>query len=320
MARILIHTDAPQRHVAKLTEAFPHLQIESVARNSALADALERYQPEVMFSVNISSDAPFPRDAVLECSSLKWVCVGGSGTDHIGPWDAAQLSVSNSAGVASQMMAEYALGSFIHFNIDVPGLMKDQAARYWDRSRTVVSLDGKTILIVGLGSTGRALAKLAKAFGMTVIGTRARVQNTPNCDEVHGPDSLPQLWPRADYVAVCTPRLPSTKGLVNSASFDLMKPGAVLANVARGGVVDEAALIKALESGHLRGAAMDVFSTEPLTDNDPIWNAPNMLISPHCSAVHSGWEDASVDRFAANLERYLSGEALLNVVDPDRGY
>ncbi len=319
MTRLLIHTHAPERHVAKLTEAFPDVQIETCTKNSELPVTLERFAPDVMFTVNITSDAPYPRDAVLS-SSLKWISVGGSGTDHITPWDTNEVTVTNSAGVAADVMAEYILGAFLYFNMDVPGLVRDKADRHWDKDRMMIPLTGATLLIVGLGQTGQALAAKAKAFGMSVIGTRASGRSTPNCDEVHQPDRLAQLWPRADYIAICTPRLPSTLGLVDDSAFALMKADAVLANVARGGVVMEPALIAALTSQRLRGAAMDVFATEPLPQDDPIWNTPNLLISPHSSGVYQGWEDASVTRFAANLGRYLAGEALTNIVDPTRGY
>ena len=275
MTRVLIHSQTPQKHIARLTGDFPEVTFLGCSRNSAMPEILDSFRPDAMFSVNISSDAPYPRTAVMD-SSLSWVSVGGSGTDHIAPWDTENLTVTNSAGVAADMMAEYCIGAFVHFNIDVPGLMRDQASRVWNRDRGVKPLAGQVLLIVGLGHTGRVLAARAKAFGMIVIGTRANPQSTPNCDEVYGADSLPQLWPRADFVAICTPRLPSTVGLVNAQAFSLMKDDAVLVNVARGGVVDEAALMVALKQGKLRGAAMDVFDTEPLASNSPVWNTPNL--------------------------------------------
>lgn len=320
MTRVLIHTSAPQRHIATLTNAMPDVKIEAAAKNSELPRMLDSFQPDAMFTVNITSDAPFPQADVLACQNLKWVSVGGSGTDHVAPWEREKLTVTNSAGVAADMMAEYAIGCFVHFNIDVAGLMADKTARVWDAQRRVKPLAGQTLLVVGLGNTGRAISARAKAFGMTVIGTRATPRATPNCDEVHAPQNLPQLWPRADYIAICTPRLASTQGLVGPAAFALMKPDAVLVNVARGGVVSEPDLIAALGEGRLRGAAMDVFASEPLPEGDPIWSAPNLLISPHCSAVYEGWETRSFSLFCENLARFVQGEQLFNIVDPERGY
>ncbi|WP_211097127.1 D-2-hydroxyacid dehydrogenase [Aliishimia ponticola] len=320
MTRILIHTDAPQRHIASLSESFPDVQIEGCQRNSDLPGKLEKFRPDILFTVNITSDAPFPRAAILASETLDWVAVAGSGTDHIAPWDADKLTVTNAAGVAAGVMSEFALAAFLHFNLDIPGIMADQSARHWESKRKVRSVDGKTLLVVGLGHTGRMVAERAKALGMTVIGTRANPRKTPFCDEVHAAANLPQLWHRADFIAICTPGLPSTRGLVDSTALSLMKPDAVLVNLSRGGVVDETALRAALTEGRLRGAAMDVFETEPLPADNPIWDAPRLLISPHCSAVHDGWENAAVRLFSANLARRLAGEPLENIVDPKRGY
>ncbi|MEP4197106.1 MAG: D-2-hydroxyacid dehydrogenase [Aliishimia sp.] len=319
MTKVLIHTRAPQRHIARLTEAHPEVIFDGCNSFEKLPDTLARFAPDVLFSVNFTTNEPYPRDAVLS-SGIKWVSTGGSGTDHFAPWNTEDITVTNAAGVAASMMVEYVLGCAIHFNIDVPGLTTDKISRTWQSDRNVRSLSSQTLLIVGLGHTGRLLAERAKAFGMTVIGTRANPRTTPYCDEVHSSESLPQLWPRADVIAVCTPRLPSTLGLIGRTAFALMKPDVVLINVSRGGVVDEAALIEALSQNRLRGAAMDVFGTEPLPADDPIWEAPNLLISPHCSAVFDGWEDTSITMFSDNLGRYLAGETLSNVVDPIRGY
>lgn len=320
MTKVLIHCQSPQRHIARLTEAHPQVQFDSCNSFTDLPAKLESYQPDAMFTVNFTAGEPYPKQAVHACASLRWVSNGGSGTDHIAGWDPASLTVTNAAGVAAGMMAEYVIGCAVHFNIDVPGLMADQSAKRWDAGRRVRPLAGQTMLIVGLGSTGRVVAARAKAFGMTVLGTRANPRPTPHCDEVHSADSLPQLWPRADIIVIATPRLPSTLGLINRAAFALMKPDAVLINVARGGVVREDALREALHNGSLRGAAMDVFETEPLPEDYPIWDTPNLLISPHCSAVFDGWEEASVRMFSENLGRFLAAEPLQNVVDPARGY
>ncbi len=320
MTRVLIHSRTPQRHIARLTGDHPSVQFDSCDSFTGLPAKLGSFQPDAMFSVNFTAADPYPRAAVHGCESLKWFSTGGSGTDHISGWDPVKLTVTNSAGVAAPVMAEYVLACAMHFNLDIPGILADQTARRWDEQRRVRSLAGQTLLIVGLGSTGRVVAERAKAFGMTVLGTRANPRATPHVDEVYGADSLPQLWPRADVIAICTPRLPSTLGLVDRAALALMKPDAILINVARGGVVKEDALMEALTSGQLRAAAMDVFAAEPLPADDPIWSAPNLLISPHCSAVYDGWEESAVAMFSENLGRYLRGDALSNVVDPSKGY
>ena len=217
------------------------------------------------------------------------------------------------------MMAEFVMSAMLHFTHDVRGLEADRKARNWP-ARVMTPVRNKHLLILGLGKTGQALARLAKAFGMTVTGIRADPCPTEAVDEVHPPSGLPRLWGRADYIAVCAPLLPSTRGLVNEASFVAMKPGAFLADVSRGGVVVETALVQALRSGQLAGAALDVFETEPLPPDNPLWAFENVLITPHCSSVFNGWELATINLFSDNLERWLHGKPLFNVVDPERGY
>jgi len=232
----------------------------------------------------------------------------------------ARITVKNAAGVAADMMAEYVMGGLLHFTLDVPGLRRDKAARMWRAERMMRPLAGQTLLVVGLGHTGRAVAARAKTFGMTVLGTRTRPQHTEHVDEVHASGDLAKLLPRADFIAVATPLIPATRGLIGREEIAAMKPGVILADVSRGGVVDQAALRGALHTGHVAGAALDVFETEPLPEASPLWSLDNVLISQHCSAVHADWEKASFDLFLRNLGRWMHGEDLFNIVDPARGY
>jgi phosphoglycerate dehydrogenase-like enzyme len=139
-------------------------------------------------------------------------------------------------------------------------------------------------------------------------------------DEVAAASELRCLLPRADFIAVSTPLTPATRGLIGAAELALAKRGAILADVSRGGVVDQTALVEALTNGPLRAAILDVFETEPLPAENPLWGLENVIISPHCSAVHEGWDDASFAIFLGNLGRFLRGEPLANVVDPALGY
>ena len=176
------------------------------------------------------------------------------------------------------------------------------------------------MLIVGLGHTGQAVATRAKVFGMTVLGTRARPKAMENVDEVHAAGDLRDLLPRADFIAVSTPLIPATHGLISADEIALMKPGVILADVSRGGVVDQNALYDALRSEHVGAAVLDVFQTEPLPQNSPLWGLGNVIISPHCSSVYAEWEEASFRLFLNNLDRWMRGEELVNIVDPVRGY
>jgi phosphoglycerate dehydrogenase-like enzyme len=280
---------------------------------------IEHMAAEVVYSVRFDGTPRFPRQSLVESPTVRWVSVGGSGTDHLGRWDPSRLTVTNAAGVAAGMLAEYALGAMLSFSLDLRGFARRQQARQW-AARRVEPIEGKTVLIVGLGKTGQAVARRAHAMGINTLGIRARPKPMPDLDEVHGPDALLTLLRRADFVICCVPLLPNTRGLIGSAAFAAMKPSAVLIDISRGGVVDEAALLSALDTGRLKGAALDVFATEPLPADNPLWACENVIVTPHCASVYDGWDLKAVRMFAGNLTRWRNGQPLLNVVDPERGY
>ena len=155
---------------------------------------------------------------------------------------------------------------------------------------------------------------------MTTIGVRARPKATPNVDEVYGMQALPDLWARADFIVVCVPLLDTTRGLVGAAAFAAMKETTVIIDVSRGGVIDTQHLLAALDAGRLGGAALDVFPTEPLPAEHPIWGYDNVIVTPHCSSVYDGWDLKAVKMFSENLKRYRDGKTLSNIVNPERGY
>lgn len=317
--RVVIHNDTTDEMMNRLQRATPGVEVMPCHSNAEMADAIRSFQPDVVYSVRFDVSQPFPRDVLLGDTGPKWISVGGSGCDHLGSWDTSRVTVTNSAGVASAMMAEFVFGCALHFTLDIPRLQRDKAAKTWP-IRMVSPLRGKTLLIVGLGQTGQAVASRAKAFGMTVLGTRARPSPVEHVDEVHAADDLPMLWSRADVICICVPLLASTKGLVGISAFERMKATAILVDVSRGGVIVPDAAISAMTNGQIKGAAFDVFATEPLPPDSPYWDLPDTLISPHCSAVYEGWDLASFDMFLDNLQRWKSGETLENIVDPARGY
>jgi len=316
---IIVHAGEPEPALAMLAESHPDLQVKACDSYAGLAEAIAEIEAEVVYSVRFAGTPMFPRRALVESATVRWVSVGGSGTDHLRPWDAAKVTVTNAAGVAADMMAEYALGAMLSFSLDLPGFAVHQRARQWIAGK-VEPIAGRTLLILGLGKAGQALARRAKAMDMTTLGVRARPRPTAHVDEVHGSDSLPDLWARADFIVCCLPLLETTRGIVGKEAFAAMKPTAVLIDVSRGGVVEEAALLAALDTGRIKGAALDVFATEPLPGDHPLWGHKNVLITPHCSSVYDGWETRSARMFAENLARYRRGEKLTNVVDPARGY
>jgi phosphoglycerate dehydrogenase-like enzyme len=316
---VILHTDRPEPGLAILRETHPDLSVHACETYAELPSMIEHMAAEVVYSVRFDGTPRFPRQSLVESPTVRWVSVGGSGTDHLGRWDPSRLTVTNAAGVAAGMLAEYALGAMLSFSLDLRGFARRQQARQW-AARRVEPIEGKTVLIVGLGKTGQAVARRAHAMGINTLGIRARPKPMPDLDEVHGPDALLTLLRRADFVICCVPLLPNTRGLIGSAAFAAMKPSAVLIDISRGGVVDEAALLSALDTGRLKGAALDVFATEPLPADNPLWACENVIVTPHCASVYDGWDLKAVRMFAGNLTRWRNGQPLLNVVDPERGY
>ncbi|MFV2052408.1 D-2-hydroxyacid dehydrogenase [Aliiroseovarius sp. YM-037] len=317
--RIILHNDDTTELAKQLLAAFPEAEFRECNSYEALPSLIDSYHPDIVYSVRFAGTPGFPRDALFGPGGPTWIANGGAGTDHYGQWDATKTTVTNTAGVAADMMAEYVFGAFLHFTLDVTGLQNDKVAKVWN-SRFVAPLSGKTLLIVGLGHTGRAVACRAKAFGMRVLGIRANPKAMEHVDEVHPAGELINLLARADFIAISTPLTPATRGLIGTDEIAAMWPGVVLADVSRGGVVDQSALCAALKAKHVAGAALDVFETEPLPADSPLWELDNLIISPHCSSVFAGWEEASFDLFLRNLVRWTKGEELTNIVDPSRGY
>ena len=316
---IILSTDSLDGPMAVLAETHPDLTVLGCDSYDALPGMILDTGAEVVFTVRFDGSLRYPRAALVEGPTVRWVSVGGSGTDHLRPWDPTRVTVTNSAGVAADMMAEYVFGAMLSFSLGLRGFARQQMARNWTAGK-VEPIQGKTLLILGLGKTGQAVASRAKAFGMRTLGVRARPKPTNNIDEVHGIADLPSLWGHADFILCAVPLIESTRGIVGSESFAMMKPSAVLIDVSRGGVVEERALLAALDGGQIKGAALDVFAAEPLPPAHPLWGYDNVIVPPHCSAVYDGWDITSARMFADNLTRYRRGEALSNIVDPGRGY
>lgn len=315
---VILHTDAPDVALSLARKAHPDLSFHGCDSYDALPALIEQTRAEVVYSVRFAGTPGYPRAALLDGGSVAWVSVGGSGTDHLADWDTTRVTVTNAAGVAADMMAEYTIGALLHFSLDIAGFRRAQNNREWISGR-VAPIEGQTLLIVGLGQTGRAIARRAKAMGMATLGVRARPKATEHVDEVQGIDALPALLPRADAIAVCVPLLDSTRGMIDAEAIAALKPRAVMVDVSRGGVVDQTALAEALKT-HLKGAALDVFEVEPLPEDSPFWAMDNVIITPHCASVYDEWAIKSVAMFCDNLTRYRAGRPLTNIVDPKRGY
>lgn len=230
--------------------------------------------------------------------------------------DLARVTITSASGVHAGPLAEFAMLGVLAFTKGLPRLLADTRARRWEHY-PAAELVGRTLLVVGLGSVGREVARLAAAFGMHVIAiNRTGRAEMPGVEEVRPSRFLADLLPVAHAVVVTLPLTEQTRGLIDAAAISRMHTGAVLVNVGRGGVVDEQALIQALQDGRLAGAALDVFATEPLPAGSPLWRLPNVLISPHTAALSVHENERVVALFTENLRRYLRGDQMLSLVHP----
>jgi phosphoglycerate dehydrogenase-like enzyme len=255
--------------------------------------------------------------------NLRWVQAIGAGIDHLQETGLADhVVVTNAVGVAAVPIAEFVIARLLGVWKRFADLDELQRARTW-RATFGRVFDGSTVGLVGLGAIGGAVAVRARALGARTIGIRRSYQpgdTSPLCDELYGTDSLHDVLSRCDAVVLSAPATPDTENMFDAAAFAAMQTGAVFCNVARGSLVDEGALIDALERSHLGAAIIDVARAEPLPPNDPLWDAPNIYISPHSSASQDRYLETLFDLFADNLGRYARGETLRNVVDLSVGY
>ena len=257
---------------------------------------------------------------------LRWIQGTSAGVgglvDRIG-LSKSPVVVTTASGVHARPLAEFAVLAILAFAKELPRLVRDQRDHRWQRYATDETA-GKTVCVVGLGKIGREVARLARALDMRAVGTvrdvRGRLAEDLDVDRLLPTDRLDDLLPHADAVVLSCPLTPQTHHLLDARRLALLKPGAIVINVARGQVVDEAALIGALRSGRLGGAALDVFEQEPLSPDSPLWDLPNVLVSPHSASTVAAESSRIVDLFCENLRRYLAGEPLLNVLDKELLY
>jgi phosphoglycerate dehydrogenase-like enzyme len=262
------------------------------------------------------------RDLTKLAPKLRWVQGSMAGAGE--PAKKAGLLetdvvVTTASGVYSVALAEFALAAMLSHAKNLDGLRRNKEERSW-REGPTDTLEGRTLCVVGMGNIGRAVAERARPFGMRIVGVKRTVREDDvawrHADELYATDRLPDAVGEADYVVVTLPHTPETERLLDAQTVAAMQPGAYFVNVGRGKVVDEAALIEALEHGHLSGVALDVFEEEPLPEESPLWELPNVIVSPHSTDNVPGLTNRLLaDLFCENLSRYLAGESLINVLD-----
>ena len=240
---------------------------------------------------------------------------------------ASQVRVTNSSDIHGPVVAEHAISLVLALAKGLPQIVKYQSQHHWgqqDLWRSAMhprEVAGATLGIIGLGAIGRESVKLAKALGMRVLAVREHPERgAEGADRVFGTAELHQLLANSDYVLLAAPLTPGTEALFNDASFGKMRRDACFLNVSRGALVDENALARALQQREIRAAALDVFQTEPLPPDSPLWNIENLLITPHTAALTDKLWERHFVRISENLRRYIAGEPLLGEVDKRKGY
>ena len=268
-----------------------------------------------------------PRSSLLrpvwpKADGVKWIQTASAGVDALIFPELVESDVvlTNARGIFDRAIAEFVLGTMLAFAKGLPGMLDRQARREWEH-RDTETLSGKRVLVAGVGSIGREIGRLCGAFGMTVRGVGSTARGKDDVFRiVYGPDELAEACRWADYIVNALPGTEGTKHLFDGKVISAMRPTARFVNIGRGTTVDEAALIGALRDERLAGAALDVFEREPLPPDSALWELPNVIVSPHLAGDFAGFREAIVELFVQNLERYLTGLPLENVVDKQRGY
>lgn len=262
----------------------------------------------------------FPPALVKDAPNLRWISSTGAGVDNVmaaREWLPAGVPVTRMVHVFDTAMAEYTLGFLLAVQLDMRRLLRQQASKTWDGFKPP-QLRGSTAVVVGLGSIGSEVARTLKAHGLHVIGVSRSGQPVDGLDEVYSVEEIDTVLPRAEYLVLVVPLTADTRQLIDERRLGLLPQGAVIANICRGAVVQEDAMIAALQSGHLRFAVLDVFEQEPLPEDSPLWTMENVIVTPHMS----GPDDLSVNtaRFLENYRLFQAGAPLNGLVDFTRGY
>jgi phosphoglycerate dehydrogenase-like enzyme len=338
--RVLIASPLEPQHVARIAAADPRVSVlyepgllpvprypadhTGVARQLSEAEigtwAGLRRQADVSFDF----DWQAPADMPANCPRLRWVQATSAGIggflDRTG-LAGAPIVFTTAAGVHGIPLAEFALLGLLYFAKGMPALASAKAARRWQRYAGG-QVAGSRALLVGLGGAGRAVARLLAAAGVDVCGAGrpGRHYDVPGVTSYVASDQIHRALPQVDALVLACPLTEQTRGLIGAAELALMRPGSVLVNISRGPVVDEGALVSALRSGHLGGACLDVFATEPLPAGSPLWDMPNVIVSPHSAATVAAENGLLTDLFIDNLHRWMAGRPLRNTYDRAAGY
>ena len=304
-----------------IRDRWPQMRVVFLANYDTLAKELP--------DAHIFVGASLRPEQFAHAKQLKWIHSTAAGVSQLMYPELRNsgVIVTNPSGIFSPPMAEHTMGMILALARNFPDTVRFQdAAKWaqqdlWDKPQHLSEINGSLLLIVGYGSIGRELAKRAQAFGMRIWGvTRSGKGDTTHAERIQPASELHQALPHADYIVIAAPDTPETKHLIGAEQIARMKRGARLINIGRGSLLDEAALMAALQSGQLSGAALDVTTPEPLPSDSALWKAPNLFITPHTSGVSDRLWQRETELLLRLLDEWFAGKELSNRVDLSRGY
>ncbi len=289
------------------------------------AAAFEQWAPEADVVFNWSGSGDLLREVFRLCRRVRWVHTRSAGLDGLLFPELVEsaAALTNGTGVFSESLGEFALAGMLFFAKDLRRMVRNQAAGRWEQF-DVAEIAGQTLGIVGYGDIGRAVASRARAMGMHVVAVKRHALPPGTADayaeRIYSPEQTPEMIAISDYIVAAAPLTAETRGLIGEREFAAMKPTAVVINLGRGPVIDEAAMVRALSERRIRGAVLDVFDTEPLPEGHAFYRLENVLLSPHAADHTADWLERAMQFFLDNFTRFQKGQPLLNLVDKKLGY
>ncbi len=289
------------------------------------AEAFERLAADATVILSWSLSGDLLRDVFAMSPKVRWVHSRSAGLDTVlfPALAESPVPLTNGRGVFSQSLGEFALGAILYFAKDFRRMARNQEAGRWEPF-DIVEIAGQTVGILGYGDIGRAVAARVRAMGMRVLAVTRRgpspSQADPLAHQIFPPEGRMEMLAQSDYIVAAAPLTAETRGIVGEREFQAMKPNAVVINLGRGPVIDESAMVRALAGRRIKGAALDVFDTEPLPDGHAFYGLENVLLSPHCADHTPDWTDQAMRFFLAQFARFAAGQPLENVVEKAQGY
>ena len=321
---------ADNENIRRITEVSPKIKVKDASALMMAGFRGDNSEKEKLDNMLAQADIIFgpglilPEDLLSRAPKLKWLQMMSAGVDRLRDTEIWQskVTITGVSGIHASPIGEFVLGFMLMFAKAMPRCFQMKQKREWQRY-TPYLLRGKTVGVVGLGHIGSEVARLSKSFGMNVIATRRSVKQagkTKNVDLLLPQTQMKEMLAKSDYIVLSVPLTPETSHIISEAELRSMKPSAYIINIGRGGLIDEEALIHALDEKKIAGAGLDVTAIEPLPKDSRLWGMDNVILTPHVSGGMENYMDQAAELFCDNIRRYLDGRKLRNVIDRKKGY